>query len=393
MSDASEETLGVYVHIPFCERVCPYCDFAVVGGPVSAELERRYVDALLEELDRRAADFQGHGLASVYLGGGTPALLAPDSVARIVAAARRCCGEGAAPLEVTLEANPSTLESARLPGFREAGVNRLSLGIQSFDDDVLRRLGRAHRAAESVRAVEAAREAGFENLSLDLMFAAPGQSQAQVAADLDRAAACVPEHVSSYELVVEPETPFALAESRGQLERATPDEAADMALLVEARLARAGLQRYELTNYAKPGREAVHNRRYWEREPVLGIGLGAWSSEPAREAAPHGSRRRNTRSLAGYLRSVEAGASAADTVEVHDAATARGEAVFLGLRRATGLSADRFRRWFGAAPRDFFAEAIERLSADGLLEESTAGDLRLTARGRMLSDLVSQNFV
>jgi oxygen-independent coproporphyrinogen-3 oxidase len=391
--DAEEQTLGVYVHIPFCERVCPYCDFAVVGGAVSPELERRYVEAILAELSRRAEDFPGRRLRSVYLGGGTPALLASDSVARIVAAVRQCCDGVSAAVEVTLEANPSTLECARLSGFREAGVNRLSLGIQSFDDDVLRRLGRAHRAAEAVYAAQAARDAGFENLSLDLMFAAPGQSLAQVTADLDTAIDFAPEHVSSYELVVEPETPFALADSRGQLARATPDEAADMTLQVEARLERAGLRRYELTNYAKPGRESVHNRRYWERQPVLGVGLGAWSSDPPREAEPHGSRRRNTRTLADYLSRIEAGAPAADAVEVHDAATARGEAIFLGLRGTTGLSADRFRSWFDAVPRDFFAEAIERLSADGLLEESPAGDLRLTARGRLLSDLVSQNFV
>jgi oxygen-independent coproporphyrinogen-3 oxidase len=393
VSPALPKTLGIYVHVPFCERVCPYCDFAVVGGALSPELERRYVDALLAELGRRARDFAGRRLSSVYLGGGTPALLAVESVARIVAAARGCGDGVSASLEVTLEANPSTLERARLPGFREAGVSRLSLGIQSFDDDVLRRLGRAHVACEGVRTAEAARAAGFRNLSLDLMFAAPGQSLPGIAADLDAAIALSPEHVSSYELVVEPDTPFALAERRGQLARAGSDEAAEMISQIEARLARAGLHRYELTNYAKPGYESVHNRRYWEREPVLGVGMGAWSSDPAQEGAPHGSRRRNARGLADYLGRVEAGQPAADTVEVHDAGSARGEAIFLGLRRDSGLSADRFRGWFGAAPRDFFADAIEQLSADGLLEESPEGDLRLTARGRMLSDLVGQNFV
>ncbi len=393
MGDTSEATLGIYVHIPFCARVCPYCDFAVVGGGVSDEVETRYIDALLIELRRRVEDFGPRRLASVYLGGGTPSLLRPASVARIISGARQSFEASTPAPEITLEVNPSTLERGRLPGFREAGVNRISLGIQSFDDEVLRRLGRAHRAAEGVRTLDAAREAGFENLSLDLIFAAPGQSLAGVSADLDAAVRCAPEHVSIYELVIEDGTPFALAERRGQLARAGEDEAADMLERIESALAAAGLARYELTNYARPGRESVHNRRYWEREPVLGVGVGAWSSDPACEAAPHGSRRRNPRQLAEYLDRVEAGESAAAEVEIQAAAAARGEAVFLGLRCVAGLSAQRFRGWFGALPREFFGEAIERLSADGLLDESTSGDLRLTARGRLLSDLVGQSFV
>jgi oxygen-independent coproporphyrinogen-3 oxidase len=394
----SEASLGVYVHVPFCHRVCPYCDFAVVGGGVSPELEERYLAALERELELRAEDWSGRRLASLYLGGGTPSLLRAASVARIAGAVEARFPASPEGCELTLEVNPSTLERRRLPEFRSAGVSRLSVGVQSFDDGVLRRLGRAHRAGEARATLAAAREAGFDNVSIDLMFAAPGQSLAQVEADLRETAAFSPEHVSAYELVVEAGTPFALAEARGQLSRAGSDEAADMVVAIDDALALIGLLRYELTNYARPGRESVHNRRYWSREAVLGLGVGAWSCEPPREGAPWGGRSRNPRSLPAYLAGMglaadEAAEPASREVEIHDAATARGEAVFLALRTREGLEAARFEAWFGGPPRAFFGSEISRLRADGLLEETEAGDLRLTPRGRMLSDLVSQSFV
>jgi len=387
-------TLGVYIHIPFCQRICPYCDFAVVKGVPAPADEQRYLAALLRELALRAPGLEPGRLASVYFGGGSPSLFEPSSLARVLEALRRCFPLGESePLEVTLEVNPSTLEQARLPAFRALGVSRLSVGIQSFDDAVLRRLGRAHRGGEGRRTLEAARAAGFDNLSLDLMFAAPGQSLAQLAADLEVAVGFAPEHVSCYELVVEPGTPFATADARRQLERPGEDEAADMLEAIEARLAAAGLARYELTNYARPGRESVHNSRYWLREPVLGLGVGAWSSEGPSPGAPHGARCSNPRDLAGYLSRVESGEPAEAAVERLDARTARGEAVFLALRRREGLAADRFRREFGASPRSFFGVSIEKLKAEALLVESPNGDLRLTPRGRQLADRVCQYFV
>jgi oxygen-independent coproporphyrinogen-3 oxidase len=162
---------------------------------------------------------------------------------------------------------------------------------------------------------------------------------------------------------------------------------------IDRHLEEAGIERYELTNYARPGRESAHNQRYWLREPVLGLGVGAWSTNPTSDIAPHGGRSRSARGLGEYLARIESGEPATTDVEVHDAATARGEAVFLALRCREGLSAGRFREAFGAPPRAFYAAAIERLGADGLIEESGAGDLRLTPRGRMLSDFVSQRFV
>jgi oxygen-independent coproporphyrinogen-3 oxidase len=387
-------TLGVYLHVPFCERVCPYCDFAVVAArPLAPALEARYVDALLRELDRRSAAFAGRRLASVYLGGGTPSLLAPASVARLLAAVRERFAPAGAEPEVTLEANPSTLEAARLPAFREAGVNRLSLGIQSFDDGVLKRLGRAHRADAGRSALRAARAAGFANLSLDLIVAAPGQTLAGLEADLAEALAARPEHVSTYALTLEPGTPFARAAERGRLALPDEDLAAAMLETLRERLEAAGLLLYELSSFARPGFEAVHNARYWQRRAVLGLGVSAWSTDPRTEGTPFGVRRENVRALPAYLAAVEAGDSPEASSEVLAPAVARGEAAFLALRTRRGLAAAPFAREFGVEPRALFGDAIDELTAAGLLEENAAGDLALTPAGRLLADTVFERFV
>jgi oxygen-independent coproporphyrinogen-3 oxidase len=389
-----DTSVGVYVHVPFCERVCPYCDFAVVAArSLGAAVQREYVDALLRELDARAPHFAELRLASLYLGGGTPSLLDPAELRRIVRAVHAHF-DADREVECTLELNPGSVERARLPDFRAAGVNRLSVGIQSFDDGVLKRLGRAHRGAAGRAALRAARAAGFENVSIDLIYGAPGQSLAGLERDLDEAIAFAPEHVSAYELSVEEGTPFALAAARGQLSQ--PDELTAVRMFegVGTALGAAGYVAYELSSHARPGFESVHNRRYWERRPVLGIGMGAWSCEPATERAPHGSRRANVRDLPIYLERIGADRSAAAAApEVLCAATARGEAAFLALRTARGLDAVRFAREFGAPPRRFFGPEIDQLRAAGLLAEALGGDLRLTGRGRRLSDSVFERFV
>lgn len=387
-------SVGVYVHVPFCERICPYCDFAVVAAPrLENETQRRYVDALLRELEASAEAFDGRALATLYLGGGTPSLLLPGQLARVLDAVCARFGAECDSVEITLEANPSSLERAQLSGFREVGVNRLSLGVQSFNAPVLQRLGRAHRAEESHLAIEAARAAGFSNLSLDLIFGAPGGSAAQLERDLEAVLAAAPEHVSAYQLTVEPQTPFELAAERGQFTLPEADEAAALMERIRERLASGGFERYEVSNYAQPGFASRHNQRYWLREPVLGLGLGAVTSEPGRSGAPHGTRRANTRELPRYLEAVEQGRSAAASVEVLDPRTARGEAVFLALRRAQGLSARAFVRAFGEPPRHWFAAEIATLADAGLLQEAPGGDLALTARGFLLADEVAAHFV
>jgi oxygen-independent coproporphyrinogen-3 oxidase len=390
----TERTVGVYLHVPFCERVCPYCDFAVVAARrLAPASEAAYVEALRAELALRRPAFAGLTLETLYLGGGTPSLLTPDSVGTLLAEVRRAFPPGAGPLEVTLEVNPSTLERERLPAFRDAGVNRLSIGVQSFDDTVLRRLGRAHRGEEARRTLRAAREAAFENLSLDLIVAAPGASAQSLERDLDQALDYAPEHVSAYALTVEEGTPFALAARRGQLALPDEDAAAEWLERVAERLEAGGLERYEISNFARPGRASRHNRRYWERRPVLGLGVSAWSSEPPSADFPHGARVGNLRELPAYLERVGAGRTAeAAPPEALGPAVQRGEVMFLALRTRRGLQAAAFAAEFGAPPRAFFAAPIERLRAAGLLEETEQGDLRLTRRGVLLSDSVFAEF-
>lgn len=387
--------LGVYVHVPFCERICPYCDFAVVRAPqLAREREDAFVAALLSECERRLPLFGATRLASLYLGGGTPSRLRADSVARVIERVRRAVPASDAALEVTLEVNPSTTERARLPAFREAGVNRLSIGLQSLDDATLKRLGRAHRAAEGRATFAAARSAGFDDVSVDLLFAAPGQSLAALDADLAAFAALAPQHVSAYALTLEAGTPFERAAHSGRLALPGDDEVAEMLERVALRLGAAGFARYEVSSFARPGFESRHNRRYWERRPVLGIGPGAWSSEPPRADAPFGARRANERDLDAWLARVAAGGEGASgPPEVLDEATARGEASFLALRTAAGLDARRFAAEFGAPPRAFYADAIDELVAAGLLDEGCGGSLRLTPRGFLLSDTVFARFV
>jgi oxygen-independent coproporphyrinogen-3 oxidase len=365
----------------------------VAVGSLDAEVESRYVAALVRELETRADEYAGRRLASLYLGGGTPSLLTPESIARLRRAISSAF-EAVESFEFTLEVNPSTLERTRLPAFREAGVNRVSIGIQSFSDDLLRRLGRAHRAEAAIASLDACRAVDFDSLSIDLIFAGPGQTEPDLERDLDIALGFEPEHLSTYELTIEPETPFALAHSRGQLDLPSEERSLAMLASVEKRLAVAGFGRYEISNYARPGFEAVHNRRYWQRWPVLGLGMGAFSTLPPDSSAPFGRRRSNSRSLATYLERIESGCAGADEPdEVFDAPTARGEAVFLALRGAAGLDAAAFEAEFGRAPRAFFGASIDKLLALGLLEELAAGGLRLTGDGRELADTVFAEFV
>ena len=385
-------TVGVYLHVPFCERICPYCDFPVVAARVLGRAaEERYVAALQAELAHRQAAFAGRKLATIYLGGGTPSLLSPDSVSRLIDGVRAAfAGE---PAEVTLEANPSTTERERLAGFRAAGVTRLSLGVQSFDDDTLRRLGRAHRAAESRAFIEAARGAGFSNLSLDLIFAAPGQDLERVRRDAEAALACRPEHLSAYALTLEPGTPFARAVAADKLAVPEDDSAADMMLALGRAFEAEGLERYEVSSWARPGRAAVHNRRYWQRRPVLGLGVGAHSHEPARVHEPYGARSANERALPAYLARIEARSCEPPEREVLSEATARSEAVFLALRTREGLDASAFAAEFGAPPRRLFAGAIDDGIAAGQLSEDARGNLALTQAGWLFADAVAARFM
>jgi len=407
--------VGVYLHLPFCERICPYCDFAVVAAPeLGADREARYVSNLLTELAARRSDFGGRALASLYFGGGTPSLFTPQSIRELVLAVRAAfpasrglASRGlaskddtdagrVAEIETTLEVNPSTIERARLADFRAAGINRLSIGVQSFNDALLKRLGRAHRAPIARETLRAAREAGFDNLSIDLIFAAPGESADDLARDLDELLEWEPEHISTYELTFEPETPFGRALAAGKMSSCDEDLAADMTLQIEGRLTAAGFGRYEISNYARgEERRSQHNQRYWRRQAVLGLGMGAHSAEARSVELPHGARRANPRRLGVWEGRIQADPARTGVEERLSVAGSRGEAVFLALRQAEGLSAGAFEAEFGGAPRIFFEAEIEAMIRRGWLIEGgrAAGDLRLSDSGRLLADAVAAEFV
>jgi oxygen-independent coproporphyrinogen-3 oxidase len=261
--------LSLYVHLPWCLRKCPYCDFN--SHERRADLpEGRYLDALRADLESSLPLVWGRRVGSVFIGGGTPSLFSPEAIERLLGdvRARLSLEPGA---EITLEANPGTFERERFRAFRAAGVTRLSIGVQSFDDEMLRRLGRVHDAAQARAAVAEAR-AAFETFNLDLMYALPGQSLSDLALELDTALAYEPPHLSIYHLTVEPNTLFATRPPRG-----LPDDdlAAEMLDLVARRTAAAGLQRYEVSAFARPGRRCRHNLNYWQFGDYLGIGAGA----------------------------------------------------------------------------------------------------------------------
>jgi oxygen-independent coproporphyrinogen-3 oxidase len=387
--------VGVYIHLPFCERVCPYCDFAVVAArSLESAVEARYTAALQSELERRRFDFPGRRLETLYFGGGTPSLFSPASIARLIRSVGTAFGGGRECVETTLELNPSTTEIERLPDFRSAGIDRLSIGIQSFDDAQLKRLGRAHRAETARETLRAVRRAGFENVSVDLIFAGPEQTLDDLERDLDELVEWSPEHVSTYELTFEPETPFGRALAAGKMTAPNEDRVIRMIDRIEARLGEIGLERYEISNYAQPGRRARHNARYWQRQAVLGLGMGAHSTEARSGRRPHGARRANPRSLDAWLEAIESGASVGADEEL-SVETARGEAVFLGLRQREGLSSRSFESEFGAPPREFYGAAISKLIDRGWIAEGGTfpADLALTAAGRLLADSVAAEFV
>jgi len=262
--------LSLYVHLPWCVRKCPYCDFNSHEGRGALPFAA-YVDALVADLDHDLPLAWGRTVHSVFFGGGTPSLFPPEAIdAFLQQASSRL--RFAPDAEITLETNPGTAEHGRFEGYRAAGVNRLSFGIQSFDDGCLRALGRIHDSREAVAAVELAREAGFDNFNLDLMYALPGQTQAMAEDDVARAIALAPAHVSHYQLTLEPNTVFAARPPAGIPDH---DAAWDMQEACQAMLAGAGYAQYETSAYARPGRQCAHNLNYWRFGDYLGIGAGA----------------------------------------------------------------------------------------------------------------------
>jgi oxygen-independent coproporphyrinogen-3 oxidase len=266
--------LGVYIHWPYCARICPYCDFNVVRARGRIEEEAALVEAILADMAAQASMIGPRDLVSIFFGGGTPSLMPPEAVARVVETARRLWpGEG--PVEIVLEANPTSAEADRFAGFRDAGVERLSLGVQAFDDDALRFLGRVHDAAETARAITTAASL-FPRLSLDLIYALPGQTEAGWRQTLAHAAGLGAEHLSPYQLTIEAGTPFDRAVRRGRFIPADEERGAALYETTQATLERLGYTAYEVSNHARgPAARARHNLVYWRGEDYLGLGPGA----------------------------------------------------------------------------------------------------------------------
>ncbi len=381
---------SLYFHIPYCQSKCPYCDFnshAVANWP-----EDGYVRALIAEVERRAGEppWLGRRIKTIFFGGGTPSLFKPQSIAAVVAAAERAFGIEAG-AEITLEANPGTVDASKLSGMRAAGINRISFGAQSFNEARLKFLGRIHGAAQTREAVRLAQRAGFERLNLDLIFAVPGQSVDETLTDIAEAAALGPDHISAYNLTFEEGTAFHTEMKRGRIRPIDSDRQAEFFAAVRAELPRRGYKMYEISNYAPPGHEARHNLSYWRLESYLGLGAGAHSF--ARGGSGGGGRRWwNERMPARYVeRALEAGLAETGG-ETVDTAGARGEFVFLNLRLRDGFALADFEARFGESFDRVFGARAARLFEGELLVRD--GDrVYLSERGLELADSVFAEFI
>jgi oxygen-independent coproporphyrinogen-3 oxidase len=383
--------LGLYLHIPFCQAICSYCNFnrGLLDGP----LKTRYVAALEREIldggDGRPAD-------TIFLGGGTPSLLAPEEVGRLIAACRQAY-RLTAEAEVTLETNPETATAERLAAFRAAGVTRLSFGVQSFDDDELARLGRIHSSARAIEAIRLAQQTGFASVSFDLMFWLPGQSMATWLGTIDQAVELGPEHLSLYLLELYPNAPLKESMARAPMsppgsgtgadrwQQVPDDEAADMYLAALDRLDRAGYGQYEISNVARPGFFSRHNVKYWQGESWKGYGCGAHSTVD-------GVRWKNVASTTDYVARVTASESPAIDRQVLSEEEQGEEALFTGLRLSAGVDGVAYQSRFGFDPWRRYAETLEPCLADGLMWHAD-GRFGLTRRGMLIANEILAAFV
>ena len=373
----------LYIHVPFCLKKCHYCAF-VSSTPKEDELAE-YPELVLRELQLHEPGTMP--LASIYVGGGTPSLLRPSQLAQMLVQISGTLTI-AADAEITLEVNPGTVDYSSLQGFRRAGINRISLGIQSFDDSVLHSLGRIHTANQSIRTIHEARKAGFDNISIDLIHSLPGQTLAEWHAELQQAADINPEHISVYGLTVEEGTPFARSYPDNSPELADEDHSADMFELADDFLGAAGYEHYEIANYARPGYRPEHNSGYWKRDGYLGLGVAAHSF--LREG--FGRRFSNPDTLDKYRLGVMSGQL--EVVEecrltLNDAMA---EYMYLGLRLTDGLFLPAFEREFGRPLESIYPTAVADLIRLGLLMR-TDTFLSLTRRGMLLSNQVFSRFL
>jgi len=377
--------LHLYVHIPFCIHKCAYCDFNSHVREIPPWDD--YGRALLAELAHwsRQAQFSGRRIATVFSGGGTPSHDPAELISEVLQQADKLFGLFK-DAEISMEANPGTIEAGRFAAFRAAGINRLSIGVQSFNDVELQWLERIHNAQQAEQAFASARSAGFDNVSLDLMYGLPGQSLSGWLKSLDTAIALAPEHLSCYQLTVEAHTELALRHQQSPLCLPEDELALEFLRSTRGRLLEAGYEAYEVSNFARSGRYCRHNDAYWLYHDYIGIGAGA----AGKWDVPDGgiTRYSNLRSPEAYMRSSLGGAGAINSAETLPREKAAAEAVWLGLRRSGGVSQELFRLRFGVSVNELFAAALRPWEASGHLH-ITPEQVQLTEQGLGMADSIA----
>ncbi len=377
MKNIRRRPLELYVHIPFCVRKCQYCDF--LSGPSDEETKERYIEALLQEI-HAVEHTEDYEIVSVFIGGGTPSALKAEAIASVMRTLQEkffFCEDA----EVTIEANPGTVDSEKLMTYRNAGINRLSLGLQSTDAEELKMLGRIHSYEEFLQSYQWAREAGFSNINIDLMFAIPGQTVEAWRQHLRQVAELNPEHISAYSLIIEEGTPFA------QRELDLPDEDTEYQMYEDTAeiLGTYGYQQYEISNYAKPGYMCRHNAGYWQRREYLGFGLGA--SSLYREL-----RFSNTRRMQEYLTDSGKLEQIRKEVTVLSRNEQIEEFMFLGLRMTEGISEKLFKETFGVRIMDIYGDILQKYEAIGFMEHIET-KWCLTRKGIHVSNHILADFL
>lgn len=375
-------TLGLYVHVPFCVRKCNYCDF--LSMPASEENRQKYIQRLVKEIAQQKSQYMDYHVDSIFFGGGTPSILSTSNFTDIMMALRDSFAIDDQ-AEISIECNPGTVDYEKLKCYKDLGVNRLSFGLQSTDDEELKILGRIHSYEEFLESFNSARKAGFDNINVDLMTSLPGQTYESFEINMERICKLSPEHLSIYSLIIEEGTMFYkwFEEEKGVSYPVLPDEDEDRKIyhLTKEYLQKYGYERYEISNYAKKNRECKHNIKYWNRSNYLGFGLGAASMVENR-------RWQNTSSMKEYLEEKEWILD----IEVLTKEDCMSEFMFLGLRMIKGVSEKEFRQLFGISMRQQFGKYIDKWIKNGLLCQQ--GDyIKLTEQGIDVSNMVMSDFV
>ena len=379
-------SFSLYIHIPYCLVKCPYCDFNVYAAKQWPE--EHYIDALCAEFRHYITQtpWTGQALETIYFGGGTPSLFAPAAIERFLNFVADHCSL-VANAEISLEADPASVSYEKLAGYRAIGVNRLSFGVQSFQATVLKTLGRLHTVDDALNSLSWVRNAGFRNVSLDLIFAVPGQTLDMVADDVSQAVVHAPTHLSTYCLTYEERTPFFSMRKKGQLRAMSEDEEVEMYALVQERSKGAGYSHYEISSFAQPEFRSRHNSNYWQGVNYLGLGAGAhsYASEP-----DWGKRWSNERSPRRYMDRALTNGDTASEEETLTREQAMGEFMFLNLRQLSGFYPQAFVERFGVDLHATFPQ-MDTLIVDGLLTQED-GKIKLSERGLFLADSVFASF-